>query len=190
MPMRSHDQSKEFAFITAPQHVNKELVKLNGVQFQGSCLIVEEAKSRRKSNVPSNLHSRSHVINCSSKNENTFPRNNFVPGDVTCADAAKSVKRSLTGHRQNRIVIFGDSITRRIRVGGFNRELDTGNAKIRTFPGAISKEFPYYATPTLEDVNFDIVILHFGVNDLLQNRNRSKVVDKLILNLKKAATKL
>ena len=35
MLMRSHDQSKGFAFITAPQHVTKELLKMNGVQFQG-----------------------------------------------------------------------------------------------------------------------------------------------------------
>ena len=137
MPMRSHDQSKGFAFITAPQHVTKELIKLNGVQFQGNCLIVEEARSRRKSSVRSNPHSRPHVINNSSENENAFPGNNFVP-----------VKRSLTGHTQNRIVIFGDSITCRIRVGDFNRELNAGHAKIRTFPVAILKEFPHYVTPT------------------------------------------
>ena len=35
MLMRSHDQSKRFAFITAPQQVTKELHKMNGVQFQG-----------------------------------------------------------------------------------------------------------------------------------------------------------
>ena len=34
--MRSHDQSKGFAIITTSQHVTKELVKLNGVQFQGN----------------------------------------------------------------------------------------------------------------------------------------------------------
>ena len=33
MPMRTHDQSKGIGFITAPQHVTKELVKLNGVQL-------------------------------------------------------------------------------------------------------------------------------------------------------------
>ena len=43
MPIRSHDQSKGFAFITAPQHVTKKIVKLNDVQFQGNCLIVKEA---------------------------------------------------------------------------------------------------------------------------------------------------
>ena len=90
--MRSHDQSKGFAFIAAPQHVTKELVRLSGVQFQGNCLIVEEAKCRRKSNVRSDLHSRPYVINNSSASDNTFPRNNFVPGDVTYADATKPVK--------------------------------------------------------------------------------------------------
>ena len=72
---------------------------------------------------------------------------------------------------------------------GFDSELETGHAKIRTFPGAISKEFPHYVTPTLEDDNFDIAILDFGVNDLLQNRNQSKAVNELIINLKKMATK-
>ena len=168
MPMRSHDQSKGFAFITAPQHVTKELVKLNGIQFKGNCLIVEESKSRRKSNFRSNLHSRPRVINNFSENDNTFPRNKFVPGDATYADATKSVKRSLTGHRKNRIVIFGDSITRRIRV---------------------RVTLLHYVTPTLEDGNFDIAILHFGLNDLLRNKNQSKAVDELIINLKKTATK-
>ena len=189
MPMRSYGQSKRFAFITAPQHLTKELVKLNGVQSKGNCLVVEELKSRRKSNFRSNLHRRPCVISNFSENHNTFLRNNFVPGDVTYADATKSVKRSLTGHVKNRIVIFSDSITRRIRVRDFNSELDTGNAKIRTFPGAISKEFPHYVTPTLEDGNFGTAILHFGVNDLLHNINQSKAVDELIINLKKTATK-
>ena len=118
--------------------------------FKVTSLIAEEAISRRKSNVWSNLHSRPRVINKFSENDNTFLRNNFVPGDVTYADAAKS----LTGHRKNRIEIFGNSITPRVR--DFNSELDTGHAKIRTFHGAILKEFPHYVIPTLEDGNFDI----------------------------------
>ena len=148
------------------------MVKLNGVQFKGNCLIVEESKSRRKSNFRSNLHSRPHLVNNSSGNDNTFSKNNFVPGDVTYADATKSIKKSLTRHRKNRIVIFGDSITRRIRVRDFSSELHTVHAKVRTFPGAILKEFPHHVTPTLEDGNFDIAILHFGVNDLLRNKNQ------------------
>ena len=109
--------------------------------------------------VRSNPHSRPHVINNSSENEKTFPRNNFVSSDITYAGTAKYIKRSLAGHTQNRIVIFGNSITRRIRVTDLNRELNTGNAKIGNFPGAVLKEFPYHVTPTLEDGNFDVAIL-------------------------------
>ena len=69
----------------------------------------------------------------------------------------------------------------------FNRELDTGHAKIKTFPVANSKEFSHYVLPSWEDGN--VAILHFGVSRKLQNRNCSKVVDDLILSLKKAATK-
>ena len=94
------------------------------------------------------------IVDNFSENDKTFPRNNFVPGDVTYPDATKFVKSSLTGHRKNCIVIFGDSITRRIRAR-----------------------------------DFDIAILHFGVNDLLQSTNQSKAGDELIINLKKTATK-
>ena len=86
MPVKSHDQSEGFAFITAPHYVTNELVKVNGVQFQGNCLIAEEGRSRRKSSVRSNPHSRPQVINNSSENENTFPKNNFGLGHVTYAD--------------------------------------------------------------------------------------------------------
>lgn len=165
MPMRNHDQFQGFDFTTVSQHVTKKLFQLNGVEFQENYIFVKEAKSRRKSNVLSSLHSRPHVANNSSENENIFPRNIVVPGDIT--HAGKSVKRSLTGNRQNLIVIFGDCITRKIRVGGFSRELGTGHAKIKTFLGANSKESPHYNTPTLEDDNFDEAILHFSVNDLL-----------------------
>ena len=88
------------------------------------------------------------------------PKNNFVPGDVTYEDCAKSVKRSLSGYRQNRIATFGDSIICRILVRDFNKELDTGHAKIRTFPGANSKKFSYYVT---------VVILHIVFNNRVVN---------------------
>ena len=76
-----------------------------------------------------------------------------------------------------------------VLLAGFQWKVRYSHAKIRAFPGAILKEFSHYVTPKLEDVKFNIAILHFGVNDLLQNRNRSKAMDELIFNLKKTATK-
>lgn len=68
-----------------------------------NCIVAEEANSRRKSNVLSNLNSRSHVVTNSSENENTFSMNSFVSGDVTYVDAVKSVKRFLFEYRRNGI---------------------------------------------------------------------------------------
>ena len=86
------------------------------LNFKVTVWLLHEAKSRVKSNVLSNLHNRPHLDNNSSENENTFPWNNLVLCDVTYVDVVKSVKKSLTGHRQNQTLIFGVRITHRIRV--------------------------------------------------------------------------
>jgi len=39
-------KSKNFAFITVPEHVNDELMKLNGIEFYGRQLVIEEAKTK------------------------------------------------------------------------------------------------------------------------------------------------
>ena len=38
------DKNKYFAYVTAPEHVTTELIKLNGIEFSSKCIIVEEAK--------------------------------------------------------------------------------------------------------------------------------------------------
>ena len=37
---------KYFAYVTAPQYVTTELIKLNGIQLNSKCIIVEEAKNK------------------------------------------------------------------------------------------------------------------------------------------------
>ena len=39
-------KKKIFAYVTAPEHVITELVKLNGIQFNSKRIIVEEAKNK------------------------------------------------------------------------------------------------------------------------------------------------
>lgn len=39
-------KSKNFAFIDVPEHVNSELMKLNGIEFYGRQLVIEEAKTK------------------------------------------------------------------------------------------------------------------------------------------------
>ena len=40
------DKKKYFAYGTAPEHVTTELIKLNGIEFNSKCIIVEEAKNK------------------------------------------------------------------------------------------------------------------------------------------------
>ena len=46
-----------------------------------------------------------------------------------------------------------------------------------------------FAHSALDAGNFEVAISDFGLNDRLQNRNRSKAMDELILSLKKTTTK-
>lgn len=39
-------KSKNFAFINVPEHVHSELMKLNGIEFYGRQLVIEEAKTK------------------------------------------------------------------------------------------------------------------------------------------------
>jgi len=39
-------KSKNFAFVNVPEHVHSELMKLNGIEFYGKCLVIEEAKTK------------------------------------------------------------------------------------------------------------------------------------------------
>ena len=39
-------KQKYFAYVTAPEHITTELIKLNGIEFNSKCIIVEEAKHK------------------------------------------------------------------------------------------------------------------------------------------------
>jgi len=39
-------KSKNFAIVTAPEHVHAELIKLNGIEFYGRQIVIEEAKTK------------------------------------------------------------------------------------------------------------------------------------------------
>ena len=45
------NNSRGFAFVTGPEHVLNELVKLKGIEFQEKILVIDEAK--KKSSTPS-----------------------------------------------------------------------------------------------------------------------------------------
>ena len=93
------------------------------------------------------------------EHQDVFNGSKLVPGELSYTSAVKSTW--LNSGKQNRIIIFGDSIFRGIRFREFNNEIKSGYAKFKTFPGADSKEILHYVNPTLESGNYDSAVLHF-----------------------------
>ena len=192
MPLNRNGQTRGFAFVTAPDHVRNQLLKLNNIRFREKNLVIEAARLEMKTAktiVKSNHSTRPQVVvNRFPENQDVFNRSKLVPWELSYTSAVKSTR--LNSGKQNRIITFGDSKFRGIHVREFNNEIKNGYAKFKTFLGPDSREILYYVNPTLESGNYDAAILHFGVNDLLHKAvNKSDTVGNLIENIRKAADK-
>ena len=85
------------------------------------------------------------------ENQDVFDGSKLVPGELSCTSAVKSPR--LNSGKQNRIIIFGDSIFRGIRFREFNNEIKNSYAKFKTCSCANSREILHYVNPTLESGN-------------------------------------
>ena len=72
------------------------------------------------------------AVNRFPETEDVFNRSKLVPGELSYTNALKSTR--LNSGKQNRIIIFGDSIFRGIHVREFNNEIKNGLFKIQNFP--------------------------------------------------------
>ena len=82
----------------------------------------------------------------------------------------------------NNVVVLGDSIVNfstKLEYN-INRALTNGRARFKYFPGATSKELLHYIDATLEESNFELAVIHVGVNDILNSNNS---VDRLLKNI-------
>ena len=102
------------------------------------------------------------VVNQNPENQSVFTKKRTVPGESLCSEAVKSKPNN-----QN-IKIFSDSIAKGIRIRQLNQFVKSGNARIHSFPCANSKQLLHYLDVHLDNKT-DTVILHIGVNDLLQD---------------------
>ena len=81
--------------------------------------------------------------------------------------------------------MFTDSIPRGFWMRKFNQCTD-GVARLKSFPGAISKELAHYVAPTLKEESFHTALIHVGINDI--SRSQSELKQQLVLqNIMKIA---
>ena len=52
----------------------------------------------------------------------------------------------------------------------FNQSTD-GVARLKSFPGATSKELAHHAVPTLKEGSFHTALIHVGINDSLRDQS-------------------
>ena len=142
MPLNRNGQTRDLAFVTARYHVRNELLTLNNIQFIEKNLIIEAARSKMKTTKTigkSNHSTRSQVVvNRFPEHQDVFNGSKLVPGELPYTSAVKSTW--LNSGKQNRKIIFGDSIFRGLCFREFSNEIKNGYARFKTFPGANSKE--------------------------------------------------
>ena len=174
------NNSQGFAFVTGPEHVLNELVKLNRIEFQEKVLVIDEAK--KKPSTPSSTPLRQIPVDASQKSQRqaAFSRTPvLVPGHKNFSEVTKS--KSTNSYNT---LIFSDSIPKGIRICQFNRTLRNHRTNMLTFPGASSNEILHYIDINLKEKLIDTIIVHVGVNNLLIANNQLKI-NQLIENIKK-----
>ena len=185
MPMNNKTgQSKGYAFMSAPKHVCDELLKLNEENFHGSQIKIQEAKSKREQTIVISSPAKNQpiVVNENLPKQNSLQNLPLVPGKRNYCEAAQQRPSPYN------TLIFTDSIPKGIRMYEFNSLLRNRKAKMLNFPGSSSKQMLHYIDIHLEDKSIDTVLLHVGVNDLLNDNSKSNV-DNLMSNIHKIVEK-
>ena len=177
-PRRSALISKRINFTNTKEGISVspnpyELLDHNNIQYD----IIDENDNNTNTNniinpiVNENVQAikrRPHVVtNNHPENQRVFNREPAikatVPGDKTYSEVIRNRNKS-------NVLIFSDSIPKGMRMYQLNKRLLNKNrAQLISFPGASSKRLLHYLDVHLEDKNTDTVILHIGVNDLLND---------------------
>ena len=117
--------SRGFAFITAPDHLCTELIKLNGKDFKSHRLTIEEALFKPKVKESSPPRNKTTEI----RNYHTpFEEVPVVPGEKHYSKATRSHNSIFN------TIIFTGSISKGIQMYKFNRLIKNCKAKCLTFP--------------------------------------------------------
>ena len=162
----NNGKKKYFAYVTTPEHVTTELIKLNGIEFNSKFIIVEEAKNKPTSFSEANaLRPTSPVFgnHLTDENQSKLP--------IGLAKKAYSETVYMSPNSLNAL-IFTDSIAKGIRMYEFNRFIKNSKAKMFNFPGASSHQMLHYLDIHFEDKQINTVVIHVGINDILRDSSQ------------------
>ena len=177
-------QSKGYVFVCTPKHVCDELLKLNEVKFHGSQIKIEEVKSTREQTTVVSLPAKNQPVveNKNLEKQSSLHNLPLVPGKRNYCEAAQPRSSPYN------TLIFTDSVPKGIRMYELNLLLRNRKAKMLNFPGSSSKQMLHYIDIHLEDKSTDTVLLHVGLNDLLNNNSQYNA-DNLMSDIHKIVEK-
>ena len=66
--------------------------------------------------------------------------------------------------------MFSESISKGIRIHEFNRYITNTTARLKSLPGATSKEVTHYVVPKLQEESFNSALIRIGINDILKDQ--------------------
>ena len=116
------------------------------------------------------------VVNNYPENQKTFVRLPIIPGKDKYSQTAKAKTEPAN------TFIFTNSIPNGIRMNEFNGLIKNRKAKMLNFTGASSRQLLHYMDIHLEGIQVDTVVIHIGVNDLLNYSNQLRI-DMLMKNI-------
>ena len=156
-----------------PPSENFEFVSENFQNTDALRLPGNDKELRRNRNVLNSQNTGSKrpsvVISKYPERQTDFSRPPVISGTKLFSEASQPSKG------QRNILIFTDSIPKGIRIREFNSFIKNGKTKMVSFPGATSNEILHYLDVHLTNSSTDAVILHVGVNDLLEDNSQLKI---------------
>ena len=149
-------------------NINKDVVITNVVNDNG---LSNNKKSDQNSRSHQKLPSKRPqvVVNNYPKNQKTFARLPVIPGKDKYSETVKAKPEPAN------TLIFSDNIPKGIRMNDFNKLIKNRKAKMLNFPGVSSRQLLHYMNIHLEGIQVDTVVIHIGVNDLLNYSNQSRI---------------
>ena len=106
---------------------------------------------------------------------NKYPENQHIFGkeNINTKRAHETYTDAVHGNIKKdtrKIIMFTDTIPTGIWMRKFN-QCTNGVARLKSFPGATSKELAHYVVPTLKEESFHTALIHVGINDILRDQN-------------------
>ena len=128
------------------------------------------------------------VVNKHPENQTSFENQNTSPVHKTYRKAAKSSEATQPYNEKENVIIFSDIIPGKMKMHELNRVIKNGKVKHLFFPGATSEQVLQYLDVNLRMYGPKTVIIHVGINDLLNDYgdlNVNKVLKNFQAMIKK-----